>query len=379
MKKLLIGLIISCFSSVLVAEGVQLKEGHPEVYKVKEGDTLWDISNLFLQNPWLWPEIWHANPQIQDPHLIYPGDTLAIVYVDGPSSGGDGSAASQATEGSSGDSATSTNASSNRAGKRAKLTVVERGPVKLAPGQAKLTPSIRRSELSAAIPAIPLEKINAFLTKSRIVTKNVLEEAPYVIAADNEKVIAGAGDYIFARGEFDPDEKVFGFFRYGQTYIDPITGEGLGMQAIDIGSGRIISRKGDVVKLVVNESTQEVRVGDKLLANEQKKVTATFYPKAPELELKGQIVAVEGGVTQVGTYDIVIINLGEREGIEEGHILQILQTGAVVKDRVKNELIQLFDDKAGLMIVFRSFEKMSYGLVLQSNEALKVGDRVATP
>lgn len=365
MKKLLLGLLMGCLTCVVFADKVALKDGHPESYYVKEGDTLWDISNVFLSDPWLWPEIWHVNPQISNPHLIYPGDKLALVEVE-ESVGGNQNAAA---------------GNNAKSGKRTvrKLTITERAPVKLRPGDGKITPKVRIEAVSAAIPAIPLEKINAFLTKSRVVELDILDDAPYVIAGDSRRILSGAGDKMYARGEFKEDEKIYGIYRAGETYIDPETKETLGLQALDIGSGRIVSQQEDVATLVLNRTNEEVRINDRLLPNEERKVTATFHPKAPKDNIKGRIISVENGVANVGAMDIVAINRGERDGLLEGDVLAISQAGEVVNDYVKKEQVQLPDVRAGILIVFRTFEKMAYGLVVSAERPLKVGDKVHSP
>lgn len=342
MKKLLLGLVMGFYACVAMADALQMKEGHPDHYYVKKGDTLWDISNVFLQNPWYWPEIWHINPQVANPHLIYPGDKLALVMVEG--------------------------------GKR--LTVVERGAVKFT---KKITAQVRTSPDVDAIPAIPLEKISAFLSKTRVVGINELDAAPYVIAGDNRRILSGAGDKLYARGEFPENEKAFGVYRAGINYTHPESGELLGIEAQHIGATRLLALNEDVGTMAINESNEEIRINDRLLPNEERKVTAVFHPKAPKEDVDGVILKVEGGVNQVGAMDVVAISLGEREGIQDGDILAIMQKGDVVKDRVRNELIQLPDVRAGMLIVFRIFDKMAFGLVVSADRPLKVGDKVGNP
>lgn len=348
MKKLLMALVLGGCSLALFADTLALKKDHPERYVVTKGDTLWDISAKFLDEPWRWPEIWKNNPQVADPHWIYPGDTLALTYVGG----------------------------------QPQLVVTDRAPVKVTvngAGEGKLTPRIRSEAVTGAIPAIPLEKISAFLTKSRIVTADQMNAAPYVLAGDSKHILSGAGDKLYARGDFKDGPNVYGIFRAGRTYIDPVTKEVLGLQAQDIGSGRVADKQGEVATLVINETHQEIRITDRLLPSEEKKVVATFYPKAPTEKVAGFIIDVEGGVNQVGAMSIVAVNLGEREKIEVGDVLAISQAGEVVNDRVKKQIVQLPDVRAGLLIVFRTFEKMSFALVVSANRPLVVGDKVKNP
>jgi hypothetical protein len=348
MKRLLLVLILGGWAYALMADTLALKKDHPDTYVVKKGDTLWDISGTFLDNPWQWPEIWKINPQVEDPHWIYPGDVLSLVYV------------------------------MENGVKQPRLVVTDRAPVKVS-GDGKLEPRVRSAAIEAAIPAIPLEKISAFLTKSRVVGFEELNRAPNVIAGDSKHIIAGAGDKVYARGNFKEDDTVFGIYRAGDTYVDPVTEEVLGLQAIDIGSGRIGSLDADIATLILNETNEEIRINDRLFPSEEKKVVATFNPKAPNKEVSGFIIDVEGGVSQVGSLDIVAINLGERDELEVGDVLAIAQKGEVVKDRVKEELVQLPDVRAGLLIIFRTFEKMSFGLIVSANRPLSVGDKVKNP
>jgi len=353
MKKLLVAFVLGGCSLALLADTLALKKDHPETYVVVKGDTLWDISAKFLEEPWRWPDIWKINPQVQDPHWIYPGDTLALKYV-----------------------------IDENGEKQPRLEVTDRAPVKVTVdgnGEGKLSPRIRSEAVTGAIPAIPLEKISAFLTKSRVVTVEEMNAAPYVIAGDSKHILSGAGDILYARGAFKADETVYGVFRPGRTYIDPETKDVLGLQAQDIGGGRVIATKGDIATLNINEVNQEIRINDRLLPSEEKNVVSTFYPKAPNQKVSGQIIDVEGGVNQVGAMSIVAVNLGERNGMEVGDVLAISQKGEVVNDSVKNQLLRLPDVRAGLLIVFRTFPKMAFGLVISSNRPLVVGDKVKNP
>lgn len=342
MKKFFLGVIAgSLFAAgLLAADANLLRSDHPDEYIVQRGDTLWDISGRFLTRPWLWPEIWHANPQIANPHLIYPGDRLTLVYVDGQP-----------------------------------RLVLNRG----AGGTVRLSPQIRESAREEAIPAIPLEEINAFLTRSRIVEPDALRAAPYVVAGAHGHVITGAGDELHARGTFSDGETNFGVYRAAQLFIDPQTREVLGREAIEIGGGRLVATDHDIGTLSVERSNEEVRIEDRLLPAVEQKINATFYPSAPKTQVDGLIMAVEGGVSNVGRYDVVMLNRGERNGLEAGNVLSIHRVGEVVRDPRTGELLRLPDAPAGMLMVFRVFEKMSYALVLNASQPLRVNDRVSNP
>jgi nucleoid-associated protein YgaU len=341
MKKAALGLLAGLLVAIAAfAADVALKAGHPEEYVVQRGDTLWDISGRFLEKPWLWPEIWHANPQIENPHLIYPGDRLSLVYVDG----------------------------------QARL-MLNRGKG----GVVKLSPQVRSSELDDAIPAIPLEEINAFMSRSRVVNPGELEAAPYVLAGALGHIVTAAGDQLHARGPLPEGERNFGIFRGGQTYVDPDTGEVLGIEARDIGSVRLLDVEDDVSTHSINRSREEIRVADRLLPVVEQKITATFFPSAPEKDISGVILAVEGGVTQVGRLDVVVLNRGVRDGLVEGNVLAIDKRGETTADPMTNELVKLPDTRAGMLMVFQSFEKLSLALVLEASQPLKVMDKVVSP
>lgn len=340
MKKRILGLLGACLLlGQAMAEEPELKANYPEQYTVVKGDTLWDISTTFLNNPWMWPEIWHVNPQIANPHLIYPGDVIRLVYFDG----------------------------------KPRIVVDSSNRV------VKLSPQVRVVDSGEAIPSIPLDKINNFLSRSRIVTAEELERAPHVVSGEAKRLVLGKGDRLYARGEFDTDISTYGVYRKGDTYVDPDTGELLGIQALDIGSGRMRALEGEIATLLMTRTTEEVRVGDRLLSEEQRAIDSTFFPSAPAGEVNANIIAVEGGVTQVGKMDVVVINRGDREGMAVGNVLAVYKRGGVVKDRVKGDTVTLPDERAGLVMVFRTFEKLSLGLVLEADRPLAIKDLVRNP
>ena len=335
-------MLAGILSVPVVADELTLAESAPGVYLVKEEDTLWGIANLFLRDPWRWQDLWQINPQRDKPYLIFPGDQLYLVDADG------------------------------RPGLRVRRGARSR--------TVKLTPQMRIEPLDNAIPVIPLEKIGAWLSSHRIVSPEEMEAAPYVIAGDQRRLLSSAGDRIHARGNLPGDETGFGIYRSGQIFVDPLSQQVLGFEAIDIGSVRLIAdHDNGVSQLELTRITEEVRIGDRLLANEARTIAAAFRPRAPEVDIQGHMIAVDGGVSQIGTLDIVALNRGQREGIEAGHVMAILQTGETVYDNILREYVQIPDSRAGLLMVFRTFEKMSYGIVLKANRPLAVMDRVVRP
>lgn len=327
-----------------------LKPGHPDVYTVVKGDTLWDISGTFLSRPWLWPEIWQINPQIDNPHLIYPGDEISLIYVDGQPR---------------------LSLRRGDAGRTFKMTPSD---------SVTLEPQIRATPLESAIPTISLDAIQGFLVQNRVVDDALLLSAPYVVEGEGERLVLGAGDRVYVRGMLTDGES-FSLVRRGPLYVDPETEEVLGREATYIGMGTSVAQDAnvDVSTLRVTSTREEVQIGDRVLPTEERKVDSNFFPSSPEGELRGEIISVFSGVTQVGQYDVVVLNRGEREGLEVGNVLAIYKKGALARDRIAKETIQLPSERAGLLMVFRTFEKLSYGLVLMTERPLSVSDEVRNP
>ncbi len=338
MKKALLGIVAACtFTMLALAAEPPFNEDVPDKYTVKKGDTLWDISEFFLRDPWLWPEIWYVNPQIRNPHLIYPGDIISLVYIDG----------------------------------RPRLTLQRGRDIKLSP-EVKVLPH------ADAIPALPLDIINNFLSRNRLVTQEEIDGAPYVVAGYEKRLLSGSGDNFYARGQFY-ETPAYGLYRIGEPYVDPETDELLGIRAQDVGSAKLKTVEGDIGTLLASRTVEEVRIGERLFPHEERRLESTFYPSAPESDVKGVIMAVEGGISQVGHLDVVAINRGEREGLTEGSVLAIFKRGETITDKVAKEKITLPHERSGLLMIFRTFEKMSYGLVLNAERPLAVNDIVENP
>lgn len=359
-----------------------LKDDHPEQYKVVKGDTLWDIASRFLKNPWMWPEVWHVNPQIANPHLIYPGDTIKLIYLEGQARLTVKRGEAGMTYKMSPDTgATGEDAASQVAGSASTATATQSsaGDANAVSGDQKLRPAVRVMPLQEPIPAIPLDIIDPFLTSTRVVDPGVLDAAPYVVQGAQRHVITGAGAELYVRGKLSSKHSTYGVFRKGKVYLDPVTNEVLGVQAIDIGTGKVKAQDQEISRLGVIRSTQEVRIGDRLLVNQERRVESTFFPSAPESNIEASIIDVEGGVTQVGAMNVVAINKGERDQLQAGNVLAIFQRGEVVRDTIANQQVRLMDERAGLAMVFVTFEKMSYALVLYADRPLHVGDAARKP
>lgn len=338
------------------AAPVQLADDHPTTYTVQPGDTLWGISEKFLKNPWQWPSVWHINEQVANPHLIYPGDTLRLVWKDGQPSLVRDNGGTYTTD-------------------NAVVEVIDKDTL-------RMRPRIRESEVSAAIPAIPLRNIEVFLNDSRVVDLEALQKAPYVIAGPEGRVIMGNGDTLYARAVTPKWEETFpefGIFRQGNAYLDPLTKEILGYEAKKIGTARVITNESNVATLRVLAANEDIRINDRMLLNEQRKVQSVFYPSPAPANLNAQIIHIFGTIGYAGRGDVLIVNKGLREKVQVGNVFSIMQRGEKVRDRVVGDNVQLPPRRVGLAIVFRTFDKTAYALVTRSNSAIKVGDMLDQP
>jgi hypothetical protein len=323
-----------------------LNPRHPETYVVQAGDTLWDIASMFLRDPWYWPEIWQINPQVDNPHLIFPGDVLSLAYLD------DGSPAIQLTRGP-----------------------VEGGRVE------RLSPRIRVQSLEDAIPTIPYETLQAFLSRPAVLDKDDLKELPYIFA-NPEGLLSSAGRDVYVRGTDAEVGTMFDLVHTGEPLIDPDDGDLLGYQGLYVGQGRV-RREGDPTTLFLTESAREATIGDFLIP-EQTVMPANFFPRSPEEAVEGRIISVLDGVSIIGSYQVIVINRGSRHGMEPGHVLSVYQTGEVVTDRMHDrtlfaEKVRLPDERAGTTMVFRTFDRMSYALVMDASREIRVLDTVRNP
>jgi len=316
-------------------------DNYPERYTVVKGDTLWDISARFLKSPWLWPEVWHANPQVANPHLIYPGDVIGLVYIDG----------------------------------QPRISTIQAGPEN---GVVKLSPKVKATPISTAIPTIPLDAIASFLSDNRIVMPADMDAAPYVLMGKEQHLITAAGDTVFARGDIEGAERV-AIYRAGKQFVDPDTNEFLGLEAKSIATTEVSAVNNEVISLEVLRSNEEIRQGDRLLPTEDRVINSTFMPSKPEFDIRGKMISVNTGVGNIGQYNVVVVNRGTRDGLKEGNVLAIYKNGGVVRDPYTKEKIELPKERAGIMMVFRVFDKISYGLILKATRPLAVMDEVRTP
>lgn len=343
MRRFVLAGILLCMSTLGLAYDSPVKADSPSRYTVQKGDTLWDISNTFLNSPWMWPEIWHANPQVHNPHLIFPGDVVSLVYING----------------------------------RPRLMISSRGNT----GRIiKLTPKIRTMPGESAIPAIPLSAISSYLKRNRVFdSEDDLRLTPYIVASKDDRFISSVGDKVYARGNFTGKGIKFDVFRQGETIKDLDSGEVLGITGIEVGALNVSKVRDDVASLIIQESRIELRPGDRLVKDEGGALVTTFFPRAPDAPVEGKVTANLTGSEKMSRYDTVVINKGLRESLKQGDLLAVYKATVQVKDKFANEMITLPLERVGMVMVYRPFEKMSYGIVLSAKEDIEIGDILRSP
>ena len=320
-----------------VNEPVPLADGAPDEYVVQVGDTLWDIAATFLKDPWFWPEIWYVNPDIENPHLIYPGDVLGLVYIDG----------------------------------QPRITNVRASTYRLSP-QARVTP------LTEAITSIPYEDVAAFLSSGVILEKDQADSLPYMLTTRGDHLIASAGNEIYVRGvkEVRPGAR-YNVVKVGDPLYDPDDNRLIGYQGITVGDGSL-RRGGDPATVALTDTNREATPGDRLLP-EAVDIPLNFYPRSPSGEIEGRIISVVDGVTQIGQYQVVVMNRGSNNGLSVGDVLTVWQTGETIDDRFGGGSVRLPDEAAGTIMVFKTYDRISYGLVMEATQAIHIHDFVRNP
>lgn len=328
---------------------VSLKPTAPERYIVQKGDTLWGISSKFLTQPWFWPEIWYVNPQVENPHLIYPGDVINVFYVNG----------------------------------RPYLTLNEDSAIQTASNTQRLSPQVRGEAINVEDKIIPIQAIEQFLIRPQVVSKDELDQSPHVVGSRDNRLVYGAGDEIYIRDSENLNEGGnYNIFRPGDGFVDPDTGEILGYQAIHIGDGKLV-KQGDVGTLLLLATHREVLRGDRILPVDENEADNSFTPKSPDQIIEGKVVHLYEAISQVGTYQIVVTSVGTEDGIQKGDIVSIAQAGRITSDHFADEEqaveVVLPDEETAVALVFRIFDKVSYAFIMNANRPVRLGDKVRNP
>ena len=349
------------------------KADAPDRYVVVRGDTLWGISERFTDSPWRWPEIWNFNrEQIRNPHWIYPGDVIVLDRVSGTLSiaGADGRPAGPADPDAGDRSAT------GQRGLGAGSVV----------GTVKLSPRIRaESSARDAIPSIPPSAIEPFLSRPLVIEPDGLDNAPTIVATEENRVIIEAGNRAYVRGMGDSKEENWFVYRRGKALVDPDTNVTLGYEAIYLGTARV-TRPGDPSTVQLTTVTQEVGTGDKLLPVGVPEVPK-YAPHAPAVFMQGRVIGIYGGVGKVGEagpQSIITLNRGRADGVEVGHVFALYRPGPLIADASartsgKPMTFKLPDERYGLAFVFRIYDRVSYALVMRISRPVNPLDVVQTP
>jgi hypothetical protein len=386
LKKALSVVAALLFTASVNAAGPELRADHPDTYVVVKGDTLWDISGRFLKNPWYWPEIWQANPQIENPHLIYPGDVISLVYIDGKPH-----------------------------------LVVDAGP------PADVGPRMREESAEDAIPPVPLSRIRQFLTRQRVVSDEEIEAAPYIAAFEENSVVSTDGRIAFARrfngqpalgqqyvvvrptvtysempdgwlwSDHVRDEKREWStaeqyeWTWGEWWYD-VRADVLARETIEIGVATV-TVEGDPATLLVTYADRELRKGDLLMPIQESPLPLNFYPHAPAgVPENMRVIGVSANWDHAGPSDVVVLSRGAQDGIEAGEVYSVYQAGEIRTDRVaypqgtwkslfnpNDRDLQLPDEFAGHLMIFRTFDRVSYGLMVNAVKPVTIGARLREP
>ncbi len=380
-KQIIASLLLCCLSLSAWADTVQLRDDHPDRYVVVKGDTLWGIAARFLKDPWLWPRLWKLNrEQIRNPHLIYPGDVIALDL-----SGGE-------------------------------------PRLRLLREEVRLQPGVRIEALEKQpIPTIPPGAIAPFLSQPLVIEQDVLKDAPRIVAAEDGRLLIAPDMKVYVDRIREGDGGNWHIYRPGRTFVDPDSKEVLGTEAVYIGDARV-ARYGNAATVEVTRITQDANIGDRLTPQVEREL-ASFVPRAPDSAITGRVLSAYDGANTTGRNAIIAISRGTADGLEEGHVLAIHRGGITLppekkatgkpregyvnlersedgtlkrdeQGRVQLRLgtrpadgssdpepvvIRLPDERIGLAMVFRTFGRVSYALVMQSERAIETGDIVTTP
>nr|WP_314107539.1 LysM peptidoglycan-binding domain-containing protein [Acinetobacter lwoffii] len=331
-----------------------LKANAPNVYVVKKGDTLWDISKRFLKNPVRWPEIWASNKHVKNPHWIFPGDRLLMCDYQGrPIIGKD-----------EGDGC--------------------EGIISRYLGSTSLQPQIRVESLNNTIPVIPLEYIKQWLERYTLLAPDSVQGTPYILGTADQRVLAGKGQKVYARGHGLVVGQRYAVYREAEPYVFTDANGKKYTAALElqqVASGIAVRSEGDVTTLELTDSyNAEVRRGDRVLPEYDPMLPTLFYPtNAENIAAGGQIVRVLGSIGTAARHSVVTIDRGTAHWVQTGHVFSVNQKGEVVTDPKTKERVQLPGERIGQIMVFKTFDQLSYAYVLESELPIKVGAGIQAP
>ncbi len=342
MQKIIIALICCLLPAFALADTVKIRDDAPGRYVVVKGDTLWDISAKFFNDPWQWPQIWGLNKDtIKDPHWIYPGDVVVLDRASGTLRIGD-----------------------TKSGSDSGSDIV------------RLSPQIRvQDSQHGAIPSISAKIIGPFLKRPLVIDKDEMARAPAIMGTYEQRVILGNDDIAYV-SDFPQDKgTLWQVYRPGKALIDPDSKELLGYEATYLGDAQV-EKFDHISTLKITEAIQEMGKGDRLI-QASSGIANNYVPRAPEGKIAARVISIYGGVSQAGQNAIITLNKGQRDGLENGHVLALYRKGEEVRD--KGKLVSLPDVRYGLIFVFRTFDKVAYALVMQTRLPVNLLDNALTP
>lgn len=331
-----------------------LRADAPSVYIVKKGDTLWDIAGRYLSKPWRWPEIWAVNRHVKNPHWIYPGDRLLICLINGRTvvgrDEGDGCA----------------------------------GIERRMNGSVRLDPRIRILPLDLAIPVIPLSSIQQWLRHSRVVNVEDIEGTPYILGNRDNRVIAAVGQSVYVRGQGLVIGQQYGVYREGADYLVTVRNkvvDNLGRELRQVASGTITALNGDIATIELTRSFDgEVRKGDRVMLEDTTPLPNAFYPTQPDqVASGGKVIRILDSISSAAKNSVVALDRGTADGAAPGQVFAIYQRGQVTTDPKTGEKVQLPSERIGMAMIFRTFNRVSYAIVLESDLPIKVEDEIRSP
>jgi len=380
-----LALLVVALSPAPVTAQVELNPSHPDTYTVQHGDTLWGIAGRFLQDPWRWPQIWDANQEVGNPDLIYPGDVLQLYFRDGQP----------------------------RLRKRGGMRTV------------KLSPKIRVTAIEEPVPTIPVGAIQPFLSRPYVLSRSQIDGAPYIVAFPDEHIVAGAGDLAYVRSISGRTGERYDIVRPGDAYRDPVSGKILGYQGRFVGDA-VLEHSGDPAKIKITDMQLEAGIGDRLYSAKHEKPRTSFFPRPAPPGVHGRIISVPNGVSQIGQYNVVVLNVGTAKGVHAGHVFDVFNGGERVRDfgkedefhqdwrnqrfwseetwyspyrsdgwvpdgnpgpgfpthaklRKESGTVVLPYEQAGTLMVFRAFDQVSFGLIMRAQRPMFLLDAVRPP
>ena len=344
MQKFIISLICCLLPAFAIAATPEIRDNAPDRHIVVKGDTLWGISSMFFKDPWKWPQIWGMNKNsIKNPHWIYPGQ---VIFLD------------------------------RRTGTLRVAGVSPSTAVEVPSNVVKLSPRIIQEPSShEAIPSIPSDAIKPFLSRPLVVGKNQLAGSPRIVSGFDERVILATNDVAYVKNM--PKDKGLNWqiYRPGKKLIDPDTHELLGYEAMYLGDARV-QQFGNVSTIKITNAIDEISKGDRLVQAVARPAD-NYIPRAPASAIAARVISIYGGVSQAGQNAIVTLDKGRRDGIENGYVLALYRKGDVIEDEGKP--LALPDVRYGLLFVFRTFDKVSYALVVQTRLPVSLLDVAKTP